>query len=190
MWFAHCVYLVPSLEPPGWKEDPVIRKKFNEAMKNSKIEATVKRNIENRGRLLAASSTTLSSLSTTPATDRTVLSANYLTYYTALSVYHSAYAIPPHLIHDTGSNVHVCHSNSAHLYTKLRDANMSPRAWTKPITEEDIEMTGDPTPRTVRFHKAGKTFTNFAYPTPPRKARKLVPQSIKDLAKVHVDRLV
>lgn len=39
MYYADCPYLVPSKAPTGWKEDPIVRKTVNDALKDTKIQA-------------------------------------------------------------------------------------------------------------------------------------------------------
>ena len=39
MHYADCPYLVPFKAPTGWKEDPIVRKTVNDALKDTKIQA-------------------------------------------------------------------------------------------------------------------------------------------------------
>ena len=104
MWYSHCPYLVPSKAPPGWKEDPTTRTKVNDALKDTKISGQVKKSLE-RAKTIQNSNTSADVLTT---------------IYTTLGA--DMPKIESFLIHDGGSNTHVCNGKSAHLYTKLQEA--------------------------------------------------------------------
>lgn len=116
MYYADCPYLVPTKAPAGWKEDPNVRKTVNDALKDSKIQAQVKKNIDTREKVVKASSTPATTPTTTPATPVALPT----TIYSTVAVNSSG--LESYLIHDGGSNAHVCNSKSAHLYTKTREA--------------------------------------------------------------------
>ena len=115
MYYADCPYLVPSKAPTGWKEDPIIRKTVNNALKDTKLQARIKKNIETRERI-DATSASVTTTPDTPATPITLLT----TIYSAVASHSSS--IGSYLIHDGGSDAHVCNNPSAHLYTKTREA--------------------------------------------------------------------
>ena len=103
-WYSDCPYLVPNKAPSGWKEDPTTRTKVNDALKDTKISGQVKKSLE-RAKTIQNSNTSADVLTT---------------IYTTLGA--DMPKIESFLIHDGGSNTHVCNGKSAHLYTKLREA--------------------------------------------------------------------
>lgn len=115
MYFADCPYLVPSKAPTGWKEDPNVRKTVDDALKDSKVQAQVKKNIDARERIAKAASISVNNA--TPTTPVALPAASYS------AVTANASGMESYLIHDGGSNAHVRNSKSAHLYTKTREAN-------------------------------------------------------------------
>lgn len=116
MWYADCPYLVPAKAPVGWKKDPAKRAKVNEALKDSKVQARVTKSLESRARIEASASS--SSRTVPPSTAKEALT----TYYSQTTE-ESTSGIGSFLIHDGGSNVHICNSQSAHLYKRIRDAD-------------------------------------------------------------------
>lgn len=113
MWFADCPYIVPSKAHRGWKEDPAIRNKVNEALQDSKIEERVKRSLENRAKFISQTPSCSSFKPTKPS--RKTLTANP-------AIATDKTGIKNYLINASGAHVHVCNADSAHLYIKLRDS--------------------------------------------------------------------
>ena len=118
MYYADCPYLVPAKAPKGWKEDSTIRKTVTDALKDSDIQAQVKRSLETRDKIDKAASGSANkaasdSASFTPIALPTTVSSAIATNTSGIESY---------LIHDGGSDAHVCNGNSAHLYTKTREA--------------------------------------------------------------------
>ena len=111
MWYSDCPYLVPSKAPPGWIENPSTRTKVDNVLQDSKIYAQVQRSL-NRTKMSRSPSPTLAR--TNPPN---VLTTVYTTLTTDTNGNDSF------LIHDGGSDAHICNSKSAHLYTKLREAH-------------------------------------------------------------------
>lgn len=127
MYYADCPYLVPSKAPTGWKEDSSVRKNVDNALKDSKLQARVKKNLETREKIVKASSALPVNNSFTQSATPVALSTTMYptvmstTVYSALAT--NVSGIESYLIHDAGSNAHVCNSRSAHLYTKIREAS-------------------------------------------------------------------
>lgn len=117
MWHVDCPYIVPSKAPKGWKENPTIHNKVNEALKDSKVEKRVKKSLENRAKV---TSQTFSSIfdATKPRSPKALI-ANF---YSAIAA--KTTGIKNHLIRNGGANVHVCHAGSKHLYTKIKDSEV------------------------------------------------------------------
>ena len=111
MWYSDCPYLVPSKAPPGWTKDLSTCTKVDNALQDSKISAQVQKNLN----------CTKMSRSPSPTPARTnppnVLTTMYITFTTDTN------GIESFLIHDRGSDAHICNNKSAHLHTKLRDAH-------------------------------------------------------------------
>lgn len=123
MWYSECPYLVRTNAPTGWKEDPAVRQKVNKALEDSKIEAQVRKNLENRAkRAQTAQKSQRTSFTTAinPAALTTTISHESLAAHSGTAA--NTPSIESYLILDAVSNVHVCNRKSAHLYTKIRDA--------------------------------------------------------------------
>lgn len=118
MYLADCPYLVPSKAPTGWKEDPIICKTVNDALIDTKIQAQVKKNIDAQKRIAKLASTFANNTATT-VTSTTPIALPTAIYSVVAS---NISGIESYLIHDGGSNAHVCNSKSAHFYTKTREA--------------------------------------------------------------------
>lgn len=64
MYYAGCPYLVPTKALTGWKEDPIMRKTVNQALKCSKIQARIKRSIKTHDKIVKAASTSANNTGT------------------------------------------------------------------------------------------------------------------------------
>ena len=113
MWYADCPYLVSSKAPAGWREDPAIRKKVDDALKDIKVQERVRKHIDSHAKQISGNTLSADSSSVNPEVFTTTL-------HTTLTAYGPG--IGSFLIHNGGSSVHVCNGRSAHLYTKIRDA--------------------------------------------------------------------
>ena len=117
MWYADYPYLVPSKAPAGWKKDSKVHKAVTDAFKDSKVQAQVKKNIDTREKLNRPVPTSdpanKATMSFTPIALPTTVSSAIATNTSGIGLY---------LIHDGGSDAHVCNGSSAQLYTKTREA--------------------------------------------------------------------
>ena len=127
-FWNECSYIVPPAASSGWVEDPAKRKKVDDALKNPTIKERVDIRLKKAADWAASKGKkpqTQTQSQTPPTTSER--SAHTTFYRTTFCVDHTALAtdtqgIEVQLIHDAGSNVHVCNKYSAHLYTKVREA--------------------------------------------------------------------
>lgn len=96
------------------EKNVTICKKIDNALKDTKIQERVRKNIENWAKLENSGNLSSSNGSSADVKAFTTI------LYTALTTHTSG--IESFLIHDGGSSVHVCNSTLEHLYTKLQNA--------------------------------------------------------------------
>lgn len=115
MYYTDCPYLIPSKASTGWKKDFDVYKAIDNTLKDSKIQAQVKKALEIREQITKASSFS-SLLATLVALSTTTI---YFAFVTNI------FNIKSYFIHDKGSNTHICNNKSAYLYTKVKKAEIN-----------------------------------------------------------------
>ena len=138
MFYSDCWYLFPSKAPAGWKADPDVKKKVDDAMMDPKTKERVMRSADRAKQYASntpSTSNTESSSSRTPiitttappiteapeALATTFNRVSLTSFYSNLN--NNTAGLESFLIHDGGSNVHVCNKYSKHLFIESRDAH-------------------------------------------------------------------
>ena len=102
-WYSECYYLRPELRPQGWKQDPIKKKKVDDAMRDPNTRAKVNRAIERSKEIEAKRKENYKEESPKPIDTGTfpVLGAAFAVENYIL---HSSW------IHDGGSAIHIANS--------------------------------------------------------------------------------
>ena len=120
-WYPECFYYNPVIKPANWLDDPEIKKKVDESLKDPVIVNRVKRSIAKALARRAKSATTTTTTSTSASEEPKELPSTFATF----RVLATKSSIQNIVVLDCAADIHVCNEAMKHLYTKDREAGAS-----------------------------------------------------------------